>query len=273
MGASPAKPMIAAAVQLTARADKERNVNTAERLVEEAAQRGAGLVALPELFTCLAEPEVIVANAEPIPGPISRRLSALAARLRITLVAGSLAEQSSIAGKVQNTSLLFGADGRQLALYRKIHLFDVQIPGQVSFRESEFMIPGQEVVVTDTPAGRLGQATCYDLRFPELFRRLVDAGAQIMAVPSAFTLATGRDHWEVLLRARAIENQVYLIAPNQYGRHTASIQTYGRSMIVDPWGTVLATAPDGEGVITAELDLHRQEEIRQHIPALQHRRL
>ncbi|MDP7276669.1 MAG: carbon-nitrogen hydrolase family protein [Planctomycetaceae bacterium] len=264
--------LIAAAIQMTSTADKDHNLDTASRLVEEAAGRGATLAVLPELVTVLGEPEVIVAGAEEVPGPASRRLGELAARLEITLLAGSLAERRPGHDRISNTSLLLGPDGRQLAAYRKLHLFDIDLPDRVSFQESAFVEPGDSVVVTDTPAGRLGQATCYDLRFPELFRALVDRGAEIITVPSAFTQATGRDHWQVLLRARAIENQVFIVAANQFGNHAPGITTYGRSVIIDPWGTVLATAADGEGVITAELDHRRQAEIRESLPALKHRR-
>ena len=263
---------IVAAVQMTSVAQKSQNLATATRLVEEVARRGAKLVALPELFNCLGEPETIAAQAETIPGPTTQAMSELAARLEVTLLAGSIAERAVESDQVYNTSLLFSPAGEQLACYRKIHLFDIDLPGSVTFQESQLMAPGGRILVTQTPLGKLGQATCYDLRFPELFRRLVDAGAEVFAVPSAFTQATGRDHWEVLLRARAIENQVYVIAPNQYGRHSPSINTYGRSMIIDPWGTVLATAADGEGVITADIDSKRQTEIRARLPALIHRR-
>lgn len=160
-----------------------------------------------------------------------------------------------------------------LARYRKIHLFDIDLPGRISFQESRWFEPGQAVVTADSPQGRLGMAICYDLRFPELFRRLTEAGAELLLVPSAFTLPTGRDHWDVLLRARAIENQTHVVAPNQFGPHTPHLTTYGRSAIIDPWGTCLAIAPDGEGLIMAAIDRQRQQEIRQHLPALAHRRL
>ena len=263
---------VVAAIQVTAGPDKARNLDTATRLVEQAARQGAEFIALPELFNCLAEPETIVAQAETVPGPTSRAMSDLAARLQVTLLAGSIAERVSESDKACNTSLLFAPDGRQLACYRKIHLFDIDLPGRVTFQESRFMDPGDQIVVTETSIGPLGQATCYDLRFPELFRKLVDAGARVFAIPSAFTMATGRDHWEVLLRARAIENQAFVIAPNQHGQHAPTINTYGRSMIIDPWGTVLATAADGETVITAEIDTDQQSEIRARLPALEHRR-
>jgi len=263
---------IVGAVQMTSGADKARNLETAIRLVEEGAARGARLIALPELFNCLGSTETIAEQAEPVPGPTSRAMGELAARLQITLLAGSIAERVDGADKVFNTSLLFSPDGERLACYRKIHLFDIDLRGQVTFQESSFMQAGDRLVVTETAIGRLGQATCYDLRFPELFRRLVDAGAEVLCVPAAFTLPTGRDHWQPLLRARAIENQAYVIAPNQYGHNSPGIVTYGRSAIIDPWGVPLAAASDGETVITAEIDLDHQAEIRERLPALRHRR-
>ena len=261
-----------AAVQMTSGADKSENVGKAVDLVEQAAGRGAHLVVLPELFNCLGSPEEIFAGAEPIPGPTATAMSQLAARLQITLLAGSIAERAADSDKAFNTSLLFGPDGGQLASYRKIHLFDIDLPGRLTHRESSFMEAGDRLVVTQTPLGMLGQGTCYDLRFPELFRRLSASGAQILCLPSAFALTTGRDHWEPLLRARAIENQAYVIAANQFGRNAESIRTCGRSMIIDPWGIPLATGADGETVITAEIDLDHQAEIRRNLPALEHRR-
>ncbi|MBC8868745.1 MAG: carbon-nitrogen hydrolase family protein [Planctomycetes bacterium] len=263
---------IVGAVQMTSGPDKARNLATAVRLVEEAAARGAQLIALPELFNCLADSATIVSQAEPVPGPTSLAMSELAARLQVTLLAGSIAQRVEGSDKVFNASLLFSPKGEQLACYRKIHLFDIDLPGQITFQESGFMQAGDRLVVTETAIGRLGQATCYDLRFPELFRRLVDAGADVLCVPSAFTLATGRDHWQPLLRVRAIENQTYVIASNQYGNNGPGIVTYGRSAIIDPWGVSLAIAADGETVITAEIDLDHQAEIRERLPALRHRR-
>ena len=263
----------AAAVQMASGEDRERNLETAERLVREAAERGARLVALPELFNCLGRKEQVIRAAEPVPGPTSRRMGDLARRLRITLLAGSLCERAEGRNRVFNTSLLFDESGTLLARYRKIHLFDVNLPGRVSYQESSWMAPGRDVVSADTGLGRLGLSICYDLRFPELYRRLVRQGCRILLVPSAFSLPTGRDHWEVLLRSRAIENQTYVIAPNQYGRHTPGFATCGRSVIIDPWGIPLAVAPDGEGVILARLDICRQETVRRELPALSHRRL
>jgi deaminated glutathione amidase len=263
---------LVAAVQMTSGADKSQNVTTASRLVRQAAERGAVLIALPELFNCLGPHDTIVSQAEELPGPTSEAMSELAAECRVTLVAGSIGERSQENGKIYNTSLLFGPDGTLLAKYRKLHLFDIDLPGFVTFRESHFMSVGERPVVTETRIGRLGQAICYDLRFPELFRLLIDLEADCFVIPSAFTMVTGRDHWQVLLQARAIENQVFVIAPNQYGRHSPKLETYGRSLILDPWGTVLATAPDGEGFIMAEIDFDNLDRIRRQLPSLQHRR-
>lgn len=271
--ANPLMPSpIAAAVQMTSTDDIDNNLANAQRLIRQAAARNASLVVLPELFTVLGSPEAITAGAQSVPGPASQMLAGLAQELQVTLVGGSLAERREGHERISNSSLLFGPTGEQLGCYRKIHLFDINLPDRVSFCESSFVEPGQDIVVSDTPAGRIGQATCYDLRFPELFRALVERGAEVIVVPSAFTQTTGRDHWEVLLRARAIENQVFIIAANQSGNHTPDLCSYGHSMIIDPWGTVLSAAEDGETVITAELDFDQQQEIRTTLPALQHRR-
>jgi predicted amidohydrolase len=256
---------------MTSTGDKSKNLATARSLVRQAADRGASLVALPELFNCLDHPDRIVSQAEPIPGETSELMREVAAENQVTLVAGSIGERSST-NKIYNTSLLFGPDGTLLARYRKLHLFDIDLPNAVTFRESQFMAKGDRLAVTNTSIGRLGQATCYDLRFPELFRRLLDMGAELLVIPAAFTMATGRDHWEVLLRARAIENQWFVIAPNQCGFHAKDLLTYGRSMIIDPWGTVLATAPDGERIAIAEIDFDQMRQIRSRLPSLQHRR-
>jgi deaminated glutathione amidase len=262
----------AAAIQLSSTEDKPQNLRSACALIEQAAAAGAQLVALPELFTSIGRSAQVLAAAEAIPGPTSQALCDLTRRLGITLVAGSICERSSEPTKGFNTSLVIGPDGAILAHYRKRHLFDLEIPNQVNCRESSWLLPGDRISAASTPCGRIGQAICYDLRFPELFRQLVDAGCELFCVPSAFTLATGRDHWEVLLRARAIENQAYVIAPNQFGQHAPGFITYGRSMIIDPWGTVLATAADGAGLIMAEVDPSRVAAVRKQLPALSHRR-
>ncbi|MBL9124413.1 MAG: carbon-nitrogen hydrolase family protein [Planctomycetaceae bacterium] len=270
----------AAAVQMTCGPDPAANRATACRLVEEAARRGAQLVVLPELFQSLGPPARMAELAEEIPGPTSRAMGELAARLALTLVAGSIAEReprtatanSADAPPVYNTSLLFGPDGRELARYRKQHRFDVDLPGRVSVLESAWCGAGTFDSVSATAVGRVGLAICYDLRFPELFRRLADEQLEILALPAAFAAATGRDHWEVLLRARAIENQAFIVAANQTGRVTPQLETYGHSLIVDPWGTILAEAGASEEVIVADLDFARLREIRSQLPALTHRR-
>lgn len=261
---------LAAAVQLNSREDRAANLAAARRWAEAAARRGAALVALPEMFSCLGRPEAMLEAAEEIPGPTSDDLAHLARRLGVTLVGGSIAERAP-EGRAYNTSLLFGPDGGLLARYRKRHLFDIDLPGRVTNQESRWFAHGNAIVVAETPVGKLGLAICYDLRFPEHFRRLADAGAEAIAIPSAFTLATGRDHWEVLLRARAIENQTFVVAPNQFGQHTPALTSFGRSTIVDPWGTLLAVAADGEGLAVAEIDFERLAEIRAQLPALRHR--
>ncbi len=257
---------LVAAIQMTSGPDKSANLASAVELIARAARRGASLVVLPELFTCLGDPVRMVAQAESIPGPTVDTLRQVAREHRATLVAGSLAERAAEPGKIYNTSALVGPDGQLLATYRKIHLFHIDLPGRLQFREADLMLPGEGVTVTSTAMGRIGQAICFDLRFPELFGQLVNQGAEFVALPSAFTTSTGPDHWEVLLRARAIENQVYVIAANQFGRHGQHMESYGRSMIVDPWGLVLATARDGPGIILSEVDNAAVQEARARLP-------
>ena len=246
------------------------NLATAERLVRAAAADGAELVALPEKWNLLADGAELAAGAEPLNGPSLTAARGWARSLGIGLLAGSITEAGE--EKPFNTSVLIGPDGEDLATYRKIHMFDVDAGG-VSYRESAYEQPGSEIVtvpLADGPA--VGLTVCYDLRFPELYRILAVRGALLVTVPSAFTLATGRDHWEVLLRARAIENQVFVLAPNQVGKAPPHYESYGRSAIVDPWGVVLAMAPDGEGFAAADLDLAAQERIRASLPSLANRR-
>jgi deaminated glutathione amidase len=264
--------MRAAAVQLTSTADRERNLATADRLTRDAASQGAELVVLPEKWAVLGTPEETAAGAEPFDGPALRWASATARELGIDLVAGSIAERVEGAERGSNTSVHFGPDGEARAVYRKIHMFDVDVGGR-SYRESENEAPGDEVVVSETAGGvQLGMSICYDLRFPELYRILAVRGARVLLVPAAFTLATTREHWEVLLRARAIEDQAFVVAANQVGQHAPGYRSGGRSMIVDPWGVVIAQAPDAETVVVADLDLDRQAEIRRTMPSLANRR-
>jgi deaminated glutathione amidase len=260
----------AAAVQLNSNGDKDRNLAAAERLVLAAAAEGAEFVALPEKWNLLAGGEELVAGAEPLDGPSLTAARGWARDLSIHLLAGSISERGGEGEKPSNTSVLIGPEGDDLAVYRKIHMFDVDAGG-VSYRESEFERPGDEPVTAAVGELTAGLTVCYDLRFPELFRILALRGARLIAVPSAFTLATGCDHWEVLLRARAIENQLFVIAPNQWGEAPPHYSSFGRSAIVDPWGVVLATAPDGEGYVAAELDFAAQDRVRESLPSLANR--
>jgi predicted amidohydrolase len=267
------KRFLAAAVQLDVGPDKAANLAAVARLARGAAERGAALIVLPELFFWRGERGDERAVAEPIPGPTTERLAALAAELRVYLVGGSLLETAPEAAKVYNTSPVFDPDGALLATYRKVHLFDVDIAGHVSVRESDTRLAGAAPVVVSTALGRLGLSVCYDLRFPELYRKLSDAGAEIVCVPSAFTFPTGAHHWEILLRARAIENQVYVVAPNQIGRGTSGVANFGHSLIVDPWGTPIARASNQDAVVVGEIDLDYLAKVRRELPCLEHRKL
>ncbi|HWA55479.1 MAG TPA: carbon-nitrogen hydrolase family protein [Solirubrobacterales bacterium] len=262
--------MRAAVVQLNSTGDVARNLEVAERLVRAAAAERAELVVLPEKWNLLAAGEELVAGAESLDGPSLSAARSWARELGIHLLAGSISERGP-EEKAFNTSVLIGADGEDLAVYRKIHMFDVEVGG-VSYRESEHEEPGEEIVTATVAGLPIGLTVCYDLRFPELFRILAVRGARLFTVPSAFTLATGRDHWEVLLRARAIENQAFLLAANQVGEASPHFSSYGRSAIVDPWGVVLACAPDEECCVSAELDLAGQERTRETLPSLANRR-
>ncbi len=265
--------VVAAVVQMTSTTDVERNLAVAERLVTQAAERGARLVGLPENFAFLRSEGQVVPDAQALDGPWVQRMAGLARRLGVTLLLGSLPEQVPGDTRVRNTSVLLGPDGATIAAYRKIHLFDIDLPGMEHLKESRSVLPGDEIVVADTPAGRLGLTICYDLRFPELYRALSSRGARVLCVPSAFTERTGKAHWEVLLRARAIENLAYLIAPAQVGHHGGGRSSHGQALIVDPWGLVVAQVPDGEGIALAELDFARLERLRRELPALGHARL
>lgn len=264
--------MRAAAIQLTATPDTDANLAVADRLVRAAAADGADLILLPEKWSLLGRGEDLLAGAEALDGPAITWARATARELGVDLVAGSVSERAGGDPPLRNTSLHIGPDGGIRATYRKIHLFDVEVDGIV-YRESEHEAPGDEPVLSKAADGTsLGLSICYDLRFPELFRILAVEGARVLLVPAAFTLATTRDHWEVLLRARAIENQCFVVAADQIGEHAPGLRSGGRSMIVDPWGVVLAQAPDTETVITADLDIARQDDIRRRLPALAGRR-
>jgi deaminated glutathione amidase len=260
-----------ACVQMTSRADKAANLEKAERLVAQAAATGADVVVLPEKWNAIGTTEELHAAAEPLEGGESVEAMAGWARQHgVTLVGGSITERREGRDKLSNTSLVFDSDGRLAATYRKIHLFDVEVGGVV-YRESEAEEPGEEPVVVRVEDWGLGLSVCYDVRFPELYRILALEGAELVTVPAHFTTPTGRDHWHVLLRARAIENQCYVAAAAQVGETLPGKPAYGRSLIVDPWGTVLAQAPDVETVIAGELDRARLEDIRAKLPSLRNR--
>ncbi len=265
--------MKVAAVQLNSSADQEANLATADRLTRAAAADGAQLIVLPEKWTAMGTETELRASAQPLDGPAIGWARRTARELGVEIVAGSILELVSENEKLANTSVHVGADGEIKATYRKVHMFDVEVGGRV-YRESELEQAGEEIVLSRTADGvELGLSVCYDLRFPELYRILAVRGARIIAIPAAFTLPTTRDHWETLVRARAIEDQAFVIAANQTGEHPGGQHSGGRSMIVDPWGAVLAEAgEDGEAVLVAALDLDRQLEIRASLPSLANRR-
>jgi deaminated glutathione amidase len=264
--------MRTAAVQLNSTDDKERNMSTADRLVRDAAADGADLIVLPEKFNVLGEHDDYVAGAETLDGPTIMWARDITRELGVDLVAGSIVEKREGREKLGNTSVHVGPDGELRAVYRKIHMFDVVVGG-MEYRESASEEPGDEIVTSEAGDGSpLGLTVCYDLRFPELFRILAIRGARVITLPAAFTKVTGQAHWEILIRARAIENQAFVVAADQIGTHPPDKESFGGSMIVDPWGEVLARAPmEGEHVIAADLDLARQDDIREKLPSLAHR--
>jgi predicted amidohydrolase len=264
--------MRVAAVQLNSGADPDANRAAADRLTRAAAADGACLIVLPEKWTAMGSDDQLLGAAEPLEGPSVKWARATARELGVELVAGSFCERVAGHEKLANTCVHVDSSGEVRAVYRKIHMFDVEVGGR-SYRESDLEDPGEEIVLSQTAGGvELGLSICYDLRFPELYRILAVRGARVITVPAAFTVPTTRDHWETLLRARAIENQAFVIAANQVGEHPDGHRSGGRSMIVDPWGLVLAQAPDGQGHIVADLDLERQDEIRAQLPSLANRR-
>jgi deaminated glutathione amidase len=267
--------VVAGVVQVTSGADLGRNLDRCRALVEQAADMGAKLIVLPENFAFLGEHETAkMAVAESVPGDgrILSTMRQLARDRQVDLVLGGLPEAVS-ATHVHNTAVYLDAGGELRGIYRKIHLFDVAIPDGAVYRESASVAPGDEAVVVDGRFGKVGLSICYDLRFPELYRRLVGDGARILTVPAAFTLHTGRDHWHPLLKARAIENLAFVLAAAQFGRHNPKRVTFGHACIIDPWGQVLAEVGDREGVAVAELDFDYQDRLRRELPALEHRRL
>ncbi len=258
--------------QVNARADLEANLEVAYRLVKQAASEGLELVAFPEMFLHLgAEREAKFNVAEPLDGRLVETFRQWAQQSRISILMGSHYEPvPDNPERLYNTSLIIDASGEVVAVYRKLHLFDIPALG---VRESDLIAPGDEVVAVDHDVARIGLTICYDLRFPELYRLLTAQGAELILVPSAFFLETGKDHWLPLLRARAIENQVYLAAPAQWGWHYGRRSSFGQSVLIDPWGTVLASAPEQTGLISGTLDLERLRSIRERLPSWQHRRL
>src|SRR5215208_3176071 len=261
----------AAAIQMSSTPDKEENKATAEALSREEVTAGADLVALPELWSCHGLDEVYRENAEPVPGSTTEFMGDLARELGVYLLGGSILEGEPGSERLSNTSTFFDPSGEMTAVYRKIHLFDVRVSDR-EYLESANIAPGNEIVTAKAGAATLGLSVCYDVRFPELYRLLALRGAEILAVPAAFTLQTGKDHWKILLRTRAVENQAFVVAPAQWGQKADGRWTYGRSMIVDPWGTVLSTCPDRDGHALATLDLDYLDRFRAEFPALTTRR-
>ena len=265
---------LAAVAQLNASSDESANWSQLETLVGRAASYGAKLIATPENTNYLGPHDEKVRRAEPLGGSTTQRLGALAKQHGVHLLIGSVNEASDEGHRCYNTTVLFDDQGELIASYRKMHLFDVDHSDDVRFLESETTKPGGDLVVAETSLGRIGLSICYDLRFPTMYRRLVEAGAQILAVPAAFTMTTGKDHWHPLLRARAIETQCYVLAPGQHGHHDDKglRHSYGHSMIVDPWGHIIAMASDGTALALAEIDLDRVEGTRRGMPVSSHRR-
>ena len=268
---SEGREIRAAAIQMSSTPNKDENLETAEHLIRAAVSSGANLVALPELWNCHGLERAYRENAEPVPGPTTQFLGNLARELGVYVLGGSILEGHASSRKLHNTSTFFGPDGEMSGVYRKIHLFDVKAPDR-EYLESETMAPGAEIVTAKAGVATLGLSVCYDVRFPELYRLLALRGAEILIIPAAFTLQTGKDHWELLLRARAVENQVFVVAPAQWGQKADGRWTYGRSIIVDPWGTVLAKCPDRNGYALANLDLDHLDRLREDFPALKNRR-
>lgn len=263
--------MRVALAQMNSADDVARNREVAQDLVRRAADVGATIVVLPERWHFLHDDTRVVAAAETIDGPSVSAMRELARELGIALIAGSIAERSEDPRRVYNTSVAIERDGAIAGVYRKLHLFDVEV-GDTVYRESSATRPGDAIVCCRLAGLTIGMSVCYDLRFPELYRRLALDGARLLVVPAAFTAATGPDHWEVLLRARAIENQCFVLAANQWGRHPHGARSHGRSTIVDPWGVVLACAADATTLVVADLDPAALDDVRRRLPALAHRR-
>jgi predicted amidohydrolase len=265
-------PLNVAVIQMNSRDDKGENIASALDLIDQAARTGARLVVLPEVWPYLGPEEASRDHAETVPGPITELLAERARRHGLFIHAGSIYEVRAGDPAMYNTSVVIDPLGEIIGRYSKIHMFDVVLDGVAQFQESATVTPGDEIVVVDVDGLQVGLAVCYDLRFPELFRILALKGAQAVTLPAAFTLTTGKDHWETLIRARAIENGLYMIASAQWGKHPPGNWCYGRSMVVDPWGTVVATASDGVGLAYASVDAARVDAVRRQIPSLANRR-
>jgi deaminated glutathione amidase len=271
----------AAAIQMNSHEDVASNLASAEGLVERAARAGAELVVLPECFSFLGPEKEKARHAERLDderAPMQGAVKSWSRRHRITIIAGGMPEASSDAARPYNSSIVFGPDGQLRAVYRKVHMFDVDLADGASLRESDGTMPGTETVVTEVGGFGVGLSICYDVRFPELYRALVDRGASVLTVPAAFTLHTGRDHWHLLLRARAVESQSWVVAAGQWGVHTYGGQpskrvSFGHSLIIDPWGTVVADCSDGPGFVVADLPQAQIERVRASVPSLRHRKL
>jgi predicted amidohydrolase len=261
-----------AAIQMTSTHHRRANLEAAGRYVRQAAARGADLIALPENFAYLRTEGTKPSYSEPLDGELVGWLEDLARETGCHLLAGSIPERIPRSLRVYNTSVLVGPDGERIATYRKIHLFDIRIPGKATLQESKWVRAGDTPVVVETPLGNLGLSICYDLRFPELYRRLAFAGAEVLFVPAAFTAYTGPFHWEPLLRARAIENQCWVVAPAQAGRHNRTRASHGRTVVFDPWGKRVAIRPTAPGVLLAEIDLDHVDRVRRGLPCLEHAR-
>lgn len=259
-----------AAIQMNSTPDRSHNMAEARRLFQEAMDYGPNLIAFPENFTLFAdENDLLVNQAESLRSPTIETLQEWAAENDVWLLAGSLPLRTK-SKKITNTSVLFTPEGDIHSKYDKIHLFDVDVEGDRSYRESNSVEPGKKIVVADTAWGKLGLSICYDIRFPELFRQQSAQGASVLFIPSAFTAVTGKAHWDVLTRARAIENQCYVIAPAQTGSPYPGRETWGHTRIVDPWGKIIAERPSGPGVVWADLNFEELERIRRELPALKH---
>lgn len=263
--------MKVAAIQLNCQDNKAENISKALEYVEEAANKGADFIVLPEYVDFMGEDQEKIKIGEDIPGPTSNAFANIAKEYNIYLLSGTIHENSD-SHRLYNTSLLFNRNGEMIAKYRKIHLYDAEFEGRYTIKESDTIIPGEQVVAADTSFGKVGLAICYDIRFPELFRSLSLQGSKVIFVPAAFPLYTGAHHWEILLRARAIENQCYIVAAGQFGTAPPDHVEFGSSMIIDPWGTVLARAPEKESIIMSDIDLSYIDHVRSRIPCFKHRR-